>query len=1192
MTVEDLRSIVRGRRRVLIAGSPEGADAMALAGLVREASTVLHVARDDARQAQLAEAVAFFAPKARIIRIPAWDCLPYDRVSPNREIASERVDAFCTLAEASTDGEPLLVLTTVNALLQRVPPRAAFVGSSYRLRTGEKLSIDGLMEFLPGNGYERSAIVREPGEYAVRGGLVDLFPTGAAEPIRIDLFGDVVERIRSFDPATQRSLELREDAVLKPVSEVFLDKVSIERFRLGYRELFGAVSGDPLYAAISEGRMQIGMEHWMPLFHDHMETLFDYLPDAICTLDHQVGEACHARLETIADFYAARRNLIGKESAAGRAEETGASYRPLPPERLYLSARDWESSFAKRWVGQFAPFSTPQGVVGFDAVLDLECRQTPTFALVRANVPKGDGREETPQNVFDAVRVYAEAEQAKGRRILIAAFTAGSRERLRSLLADHGLRTSAPIDAFDALIKLPLETVGLAVLGIERGFVSPDVVVLGEQDILGDRLVRASRPKRRAENFITAATELAPGDHVVHIEHGIGRYDGLETITAGGAPHDCLRLVYAGNDRLFVPVENVEVLTRYGSSDAEVTLDRLGSLAWQTRKSKLKDRLRDMANELIKIAAQRALKPGEVIAPPSGLYDEFCARFSYQETEDQARAIDETVADLSSGKSMDRMICGDVGFGKTEVALRAGFSAVMGGDQVAVICPTTLLCRQHFAVFRERFDGLPVRIEQLSRLVATKDAERVRRELASGDVDIVIGTHALFGKGVSFKKLGLVIVDEEQHFGVAQKEKLKQLKANVHVLTLTATPIPRTLQMALAGVKDMSVIATPPVDRLAVRTFVLPYDPVVVREAILREHFRGGQIFYVCPRIEDLGGIRERLAELVPEVKIAVAHGRMSARALEDVMTAFYERRIDLLLSTQIIESGLDIPSANTLIVHRADMFGLAQLYQLRGRVGRSKLRAYCYLTVPPRHVLTTAAEKRLEVMQTLDTLGAGFTLASHDLDIRGAGNLLGEEQSGHIREVGVELYQQLLEEAIAQARGETVADEEWTPHISIGLPVFIPEAYVADLGIRLSLYRRLANLAQEGVIEGFAAELIDRFGPIPAEVENLLKVVVVKLMCRRCNIDKIDVGPKGITLSFRNNNFVNPAGLVAFIGAEHGQAKLRADHKLILRRDLVLPAARLAVVREILQRLVDIAAAAGEPPAKITAVSAVAGKV
>ncbi|HAJ45088.1 MAG TPA: transcription-repair coupling factor, partial [Alphaproteobacteria bacterium] len=606
-----------------------------------------------------------------------------------------------------------------------------------------------------------------------------------------------------------------------------------------------------------------------------------------------------------------------------------------------------------------------------------------------------------------------------------------------------------------------------------------------------------------------------------------------------------------------------------------VVLDRLGGSGWQSRKAKLKNRIRDMAAELIKIAAERELRKGVVAEAPHGSYDEFCARFPFQETEDQEKAIADVMEDLGRGRPMDRLVCGDVGFGKTEVALRAAFVMAMTGRQVAVVVPTTLLARQHFRTFESRFSGLPVRLRQISRLVTPKEAAQARSELASGELDIVVGTHALLAKSIVFKDLGLLIVDEEQHFGVAHKERLKQLKANVHVLTLTATPIPRTLQLAMTGVKDLSIIATPPIDRLAVRTFVSPFDPVVAREALLREHYRGGQSFFVCPRISDLGEVTEFIKLSVPEVKSVTAHGQMAPSQLEDVMSAFYEGKFDVLVSTPIVESGLDIPTANTLIVQRADMFGLAQLYQLRGRIGRSKARAYAYLTTPPNKKLTAQADRRLSVLQSLDTLGAGFTLASHDLDIRGAGNLLGEEQSGHVREVGIELYQTMLEEAVSSLRGaaEIAEEETWSPQINVGAAVLIPESYVPDLNVRLTLYRRLSEIADEQEIEGLGAELIDRFGPLPDEVRTLLRIITIKRLCRIAQVEKIDAGPKGATISFRGNAPPNPQSLVQWIAKNAQSAKVRPDQKLVVIRNWEDVSQRLNGAHQLVSALAQMAA-------------------
>jgi transcription-repair coupling factor (superfamily II helicase) len=1104
--------------------------------------------------ARLAEALAFVMPEAEIVRFPAWDCLPYDRVSPNPVLVAERVAALTRLLEIPKT--PRIVLTTVNALVQRIPPRTAFAGASLPLAVGATIQPEKLSGFLEAHGYGRAGTVMEPGEYAMRGGIIDLFPAGEADPVRLDLFGDTIESIRVFDPATQRSGAKRGKLTVRPVSEVPLDQGSIARFRSAWRELFEqGAADDPLYHSISAGRRHPGMEHWVPLFHERMETLLDYLPGASVSLDHQAEDVLAARLEMIEDHYSARR-------AVPRDGEV--PYRPLSPGRLYLDRAGWDAMLAGGPLFAFSPFAKPEGAVGIDG----GGRPGPIFA--QSLVPGS--------NVFEQLRPQAERWANEGRRLVIAAWTRGSRERLAHLLREHGVADVAQEDDWAAVRRKPAGAVSLVTLGIERGFVADRLAMVGEQDLLGTRISRPVRTRKRADQFIAEATEIAEGDLVVHQEYGIGRYDGLATLHVTGAPHDCLKLIYDGDEKLFLPVENIEVLSRYGSDQQGVALDKLGGTAWQSRKARMKSRIRDMAAELIRIAATRQIRDAEIMAPPEGSFDEFCARFPFAETEDQSRAIADVLEDLASGRPMDRLICGDVGFGKTEVALRAAFIAAMSGAQVAVVVPTTLLARQHFRTFSERFAGLPIRIAQLSRMVPAKEAAEVKRGLTDGSVNIVIGTHALLSKSIAFASLGLLVVDEEQHFGVAHKERLKALRADVHVLTLTATPIPRTLQLALSGVREMSLIATPPVDRLAVRTFIMPFDQVVIREAIQRERFRGGQVFCVVPRIEDMPRIAERLGQIVPEAKIVSAHGRLPPTTLERVMTDFSDGRFDILLSTNIVESGLDMPAVNTLVIHRADMFGLGQLYQLRGRVGRGKQRGYAYLTWPPNHRLSVAAEKRLTVMQTLDALGAGFTLASHDLDIRGAGNLLGDEQSGHIREVGIELYQQMLEDAVGELRaGDHRAagqERDWTPNISLGLPVLIPESYVADLPVRLGLYRRIGALASDAETEALAAELTDRFGRLPEEVENLLQVVSLKRACREAGVEKLDAGPKGMVIGFRGNAFANPAGLVNWLagrgGKLGGQVRLRPDHKLAIVRDMDV-ATRLRGAREVLDSLTRI---------------------
>ena len=1150
-------------RVLTLAGIADGAEGLVIADLARAiaagasppAISTAVICRDGPRLAMLSRALGFFAPDIQILEFPAWDCLPYDRVSPHAAIVAQRMTALARLAAVKGRERPAVLLTTVNAILQRVPARDIVGKQSLSAAPGNVLPMSGITHWLELNGFNRASTVREPGDYAVRGGIIDLFAPGMGEPVRLDFFGDTLESIRSFDPETQRTNADLRALNLVPMAEFQLTSDTIRLFRTGYVAAFGAAAPDDvLYEAVSEGRRYAGMEHWLPLFHQRLETLFDYLGASPIAIEPLAEEAAHERLAQIADYYQARKDALDQTGA-------GAPYKPLPPDRLYLAEAEWRERLETAALAKLTQFSAPDTA----DTIEIAARAGHNFSAERS---------EPNKNVFEAVTKHVHGLQAAGKRALIALWSDGSRERMAHVLAEHGLVNLTPVASWQQALALPRHQVALAVLGIESGFETADVALISEQDILGERLVRARRQTKRAENFIAEVTSLAAGDLVVHVDHGIGRFHGLRAIEAAGAPHDCLEIHYAGGDKLFLPVENIELLSRYGSEGQNVELDRLGSGAWQARKSRMKNRIREIAGELIKIAAERQLRDAPQLAVGAGLYDEFCAGFPYEETDDQLAAIAAVVKDLCSGRPMDRLICGDVGFGKTEVALRAAFIAAMNGKQVAVVVPTTLLARQHTKTFKERLRDYPVHIAQASRLVSAKELAHVKKGLAEGGIDIVIGTHALLGKSIKFKDLGLIVVDEEQHFGVAHKEKLKQLRAEVHVLTLTATPIPRTLQLALSGVREMSIIATPPIDRLAVRTFVSPFDGIVVREALLRERYRGGQAFYVCPRIEDLADAKSFLDKHVPEVRVAVAHGQMPSTVLEDIMSAFYDGKFDVLLSTTIIESGLDIPTANTLIVHRADMFGLSQIYQLRGRVGRAKLRAYALLTLPANRRITPQAERRLKVLQSLDTLGAGFQLASHDLDIRGAGNLLGEEQSGHIKEVGYELYQEMLEEAVMSLKAGLSGPiaEKWSPQITIGTAVLIPEDYVADLPVRLALYRRLAEIEDERDIESFAAELVDRFGPLPQEVEYLLQVVAIKSLCRRANVERIEVGPKGAVLAFRENIFTNPEGLIAYIGKHPEGARVRPDMKVVFFDEWDTAPERLKGATGILRTLVGIA--------------------
>jgi transcription-repair coupling factor (superfamily II helicase) len=1150
-------------RPLAVTGVADGAEGLVCADLARAvaaqrhapATSLLIICRDGGRMATLARALSFFAPDLAVLEFPAWDCLPYDRVSPHAGAVALRMTALSRLAHLKGHERPSLLLTTINAALQRVPAKSLVATQSLSAVPGQIIDMAGITSWLELNGFARASTVREPGDYAVRGGIIDLFAPGMGEPVRLDFFGDTLETIRTFDPETQRTTDQLHALNLVPVSEFQLTSETIRRFRRGYVEALGApTTDDMLYAAVSEGRRHPGMEHWLPLLHERMETIFDYVPGSPIVLEPQDEDAAHERLEQINDYYNAR---VEAQNQPG----SGAIYRPLPPDRLYLTQAEWQKRLEAVAVARLSPFAAPKKK---GSMVDIGAKQGRNFAAER---------NEPGRNVFEAVTEHVLALQKAQKRVIVALWSEGSRDRMQHVLTDHALANLTPVASWPQALNLPKHQVALAVLGLETGFETADAAVISEQDILGDRLVRSRRAARRPENFIAEVTSLSAEDLVVHVDHGIGRFVGLRAIEAAGAPHDCLEIHYAGGDKLFLPVENIELLSRYGSEETGVELDRLGSGAWQARKARMKSRIREIANELIKVAAERLLREAPKLAVEHGPYEEFCVGFPYEETDDQQATIDSVLDDLTKGRPMDRLVCGDVGFGKTEVALRAAFATAMNGKQVAVIAPTTLLSRQHTKTFTERFRHFPLKIGQASRMVTGKDLTQVKQSIAEGQTDVAIGTHALLGKGIKFKDLGLLIVDEEQHFGVSHKERLKQLRSEVHVLTLTATPIPRTLQLALTGVRDLSIIATPPVDRLAVRTFVAPFDPLIVREALLRERYRGGQAFYVCPRIEDIAGVKDFLDKQVPEMRVAVAHGQMPPTVLEDIMSAFYDGKYDVLLSTAIVESGLDIPTANTLIVHRADRFGLSQLYQLRGRVGRSKVRAYALFTLPERKI-TAQAERRLKVLQSLDTLGAGFQLASHDLDIRGAGNLLGDEQSGHIKEVGFELYQQMLEEAVASLKAGNAAPvaDRWSPQITIGTPVMIPEEYVADLPVRLALYRRLSEIEDEQEIDAFGAEMADRFGKLPIEVEHLLQIVAIKALCRRANVERIEAGPKGAVVAFRDNTFANPDRLVAFIRQQGPQARVRPDQKVVFFQDWPSPEQRLKGTTSILRNLASLA--------------------
>ena len=1138
---------------------PNGFDAFWLADFTnKNQEDILYIVSNGVELFQTAEIIKYLNPDLEVLIFPAWDTVPYDRSSPNVNTLSQRIETLSKLALQTKSKHKRIIITSIGAIIQKLPPKKIFLNSNRTFKIGSKLDFNSFLHYCSINGYTRVEQVMEPAEFAIRGDIIDIFPTGSSEPLRIDLFDDEIENIRTFNPLNQRSTGTLSEYTFLVANEVILNENTIKNFRLSYRETFGTNGlKDEIYEYITEGKKYAGMENWLPFFYDDpLPSLFDYTPNAKVILGNNYDDALKSKNESIADYYTARLQAL---DIANKSDDI--VYRPVAPELLYFTHSQFENILQNKNAIKLTALSLPDT----DDIKNLKVIPARNFYHA-----KNISQSAVYQDLYNYL-----SENAKLKRIICCS-SQGARERMFHTLSEYGIKDLAFAETFaEALKKSASKKISLIVLNLEHGFKNDELCVITQADILGERKDRKTTKKVSKQDFIADISTLNIGELVVHIEHGIGRFMGLETITAGGAPHDCLKIIYANNDKLFVPVENIDVVSRYGSDDENITLDTLGSVAWQAKKAKVKEKIKDIAEKLIKLAAQRKLKTSDCFIAPSGAFDDFCSRFAYTETDDQLKAINDVLQDLNTGVPMDRLVCGDVGFGKTEVALRAAFTVASSGAQVALIVPTTLLARQHYLNFTERMKGFPIKVKMLSRLVSTKELKETQEGLKNGSIEIVIGTHALLSQNVKFCNLGLLIIDEEQHFGVAHKEKLKSLKADVHVLTLSATPIPRTLQLSLTGVKNLSIIATPPIDRLAARTFVMPYDKVMIKEAIYREKYRNGQVFFVCPRVSDIASVHNELKELVPDIKIAVAHGQMPVKELEDVMVDFAAQKADLLLSTTIIESGIDMPSVNTMIIYRADMFGLAQLYQLRGRIGRSKMRGYCYFTIPQKKKLKPIAEKRLSILSALDTLGAGFSLASHDMDIRGSGNVLGTEQSGHIKDVGISLYHHMLEEEIIRQKAlaadeisNEIISDDWAPQITTGIPIMIDEKYVKDLGVRLGLYKRIGSLRNKEELLDMREELIDRFGPIPPEVENLLTTIEIKQLCYKANIAKIDAGAKGILISFHNDTFKAVDKLIALVNRSFGVIKIRPDQKLFVEGKLDDYQKRIALIKKYVETL------------------------
>lgn len=1118
-----------------------GLHGSALALRLVEAASVrprplLVITTDSQNAERLALEARFYAgdegPPIR--HLPDWETLPYDVFSPHQEIVSQRLETLYELPGLAS----ALVIIPANTLLQRLPPVRFIEGRTLVLRSGDRLSLEQMRQRLQAAGYRYVPQVQEHGEFSVRGALLDVYPMGADAPLRIDLFDDEVDTLRTFDPETQLSTE-RIDAIrLLPGSELPFDEEGIKTFRRRYR---ACIEGNPqnslIYRDVSAGISPGGIEYYLPLFFEETASVSDYLPDGtLLVYDQGAQEAIEATWRQINERYQQRRHDIE---------------RPLlSPEQAFFPPPALQETLQ----------SLPTiGVTGQRGDHDFDSRPPPDLRL--------EPRRREP------ARALASFIDAFPGRVLLAAESPGRREALIEILTDHGLRPRTVAD-WAAFMTSEAE-LAVTVAPLERGLLDGEIAVIAEPQLYGERAPQ--RQRRRAARdpaaIIRDLTDLNPGSPVVHEAHGVGRYLGLERIKAGGTENEFLALEYAGGDKLFVPVSSLHLISRYTGVDPEhAPLHRLGSDQWERARRRAARRARDAAAELLEIQARRAAAGGQALTFDEDDYRAFAGAFAFEETPDQRAAIDAVLADLRAPRAMDRVVCGDVGFGKTEVAMRATFAAVSGGRQVAILVPTTLLAQQHLQNFRDRFADWPVRIESLSRMRSQKQQKAVLAGLADGSVDIVIGTHKLLQETARFKRLGLVVVDEEHRFGVRHKEQLKRLRAEVDLLTLTATPIPRTLNMSLAGLRDLSIIATPPSERLAIKTFVGEWNEAVIRESCLREIKRGGQVYFLHNDIDSIERIAAELRRLVPEAHVDVAHGQMPERELERVMLDFYHRRFNILVCTTIIESGIDIPTANTIVINRADRFGLAQLHQLRGRVGRSHHRAYAYLLAPPRTVLTADAVKRLEAIESMEDLGSGFTLATHDMEIRGAGELLGEEQSGQIQEVGFSLYSDLLERAIeALRRGELPAPDqepEYGTEVDLRIPALLPSTYVPDVHLRLILYKRIASARDEQELHALQVEMIDRFGLLPEEAKALFALSRLRLHAMRLGIRKLEAGGESGRLLFRDRPGIDADALIALLQSDSDRYRMEGQHTLRFYLSMPEPQHRIEAVSALLRQL------------------------
>ncbi|MGN2244385.1 transcription-repair coupling factor [Frateuria sp. GZRR33] len=1099
------------------------------------------VTRDTQRASALEDELRLFAGDLPVLHFPDWETLPYDIFSPHPEIVSQRIATLYRLPGVTRG----VLVVPVATLMQRIAPRSHITGSGLVVSKGQKLDLAAEQRRLEAAGYRHVPQVAEPGDYAVRGALIDIFPMGTAEPYRVELFDDEVDSIRSFDPETQRSQQPVDKVELLPAREFPLTEEAAKDFRTALRERFPIdIRRCPLYQDMKEGVTPGGIEYYLPLFFKQTATLFDYLGEgALFVLGEGAGEASDQFWTSTAERYDQRAHDIERPV--------------LPPTELYLSPEQLREQLNRRLRVEVVPS-------GHEHAVDSGTLPAPEVPLNRKGEEPGT-----------SLRHFLESYPG---RVLIAADSAGRREALAETLAAAGLKPDA-VDGWNGFLQTSATRLAITVAPLEQGFAlkQPTLTVLTERELYGER-VRTDRKRRRGaardpDAIIRDLTELSVGAPIVHVDHGVGRYQGLVSMELGGMEGEFLVIEYAKGDKLYVPVAQLGLVSRYSGTAPELApLHSLGGDAWERARKKAAEKVRDVAAELLAIYAQREARGGESINIDRGMVEEFGTSFPFEETPDQEQAIDAVLQDLAAPRAMDRVICGDVGFGKTEVALRAAFAAATAGKQVAVLVPTTLLAQQHYRNFADRFADWPVKVDVLSRFKSSKEVTEALKRLADGQIDVIVGTHKLLQPDIKFKNLGLVIVDEEQRFGVRQKEQLKKLRAEVDLLTMTATPIPRTLNMAMAGLRDLSLITTPPAHRMAVRTFISVWDPATIREAFQRELSRGGQVYFLHNEVESIERTARELQELIPEARIGIAHGQMPERELERVMADFHRQRFNVLVCTTIIETGIDIPTANTIIINRADRFGLAQLHQLRGRVGRSHHRAYAYLIVPDRKAITADAEKRLEALASLEELGAGFTLATHDLEIRGAGELLGEEQSGQIQEIGFGLYTELLDRAVRALRSGKLPDfdlsSEHETEVELHLPALIPDDYLPDVHTRLTLYKRIASAKNEDHLRDLQVEMIDRFGLLPEPAKALFALSSLKLMATPLGIRKLDLGANGGRITFRDKPEIEPMAIIRLIQSQPRVYKLDGQDKLKITLDLPGAAERIRAAQEVLVQL------------------------